>query len=105
MTSAAFANDTNGTRDGLLAQWRGDWATNRGAFCLELVGTVSSNLASFLISLLASDPPMLPIFVLWLTGASTILASSDIRQNAFMMLLKGLKDALNAPGLVNAPTA
>lgn len=84
-----------------LKAWKHDKKHQPHIFWLELTGTITSMLASFLLASFAINPPMFVIFSLWLYGAISMSTAFYFRRNGSAMLLMLWYVGINILGLSN----
>jgi hypothetical protein len=73
--------------ESLVMQLGHDWRHHKPLFFLECYGALTSIIPSTLTAIFPEHPPMLPIFLMWATGASALVTASYLRHNGWMMLL------------------
>lgn len=86
----------------ILKNWQHDWHHQPWVFWLEAMGTVSSILASLLISFLTNSAPMLLVFLCWGMGSMSLFFASKLRKNNWMTMLMLFYSVVNAIGFYNS---
>jgi hypothetical protein len=87
--------------DRLFDQWKKDWRENRRLFWLEMTGTLSSIVASVLVSFWAGRMDLFWVFLFWLIGSLSLALAAYIRSTAWPMLLMVIYTIFNVIGLYN----
>ena len=82
-------------------QWKKDWTENRTIFWFEMIGTLSSITASVLISVWPGSINLFWVFIFWMIGSLSLVASSYMRSTAWPMLLMLVYTVFNLIGLYN----
>lgn len=85
----------------IFNQWATDWKINPLLFWLEFVGTISSIMASVLISVWASSINLFWVFVCWMIGSLSLTITAYIRATGWPMLLMIVYTFFNVIGLYN----
>lgn len=85
----------------ILNQWVMDWKHNPLLFWLELIGTVSSIMASVLISVWAGQINLFYVFVCWMIGSVSLTITAYMRSTGWPMLLMIVYTVFNIIGLYN----
>jgi len=84
----------------IINHWSNDWHNNRTLFWLEIIGTTISVSAALIMSILATHPPLILIYSLWLLGNSLLIISSYIRGASWWIFMMLIYTATNIVGLV-----
>lgn len=83
----------------IIAQWKFDYNNKKIIFYLEVVGTISSIIASFLISTFPETIHLSWVFTFWTIGSISIGTSSYLRKIAWPTLLMLIYTVFNFIGL------
>jgi hypothetical protein len=90
---------------GILDNWKKDMKENKLVFWLEMIGTLGCMIAAGSLALTAPHPNLLLVYGAYMTGSSTLMVSSYLRNNGFWVILNGFFFAVDVVGLHNTLTA
>lgn len=89
---------------GILDNWKHDWANDRRLFWLESIGTLGCVVAAATLAITAANPNMLMVYCAYFVGSSHLVASSYIRNNGWWVLLNLVFMLFDSIGIYNVLT-
>lgn len=69
-------------------------------FWVEIASTLMNMTASVLMGFMSTNPPLVPIFALWILGSIGMAWASFKRDAAWMLVLMGFYTVMNIVGFV-----
>lgn len=85
----------------IINYWITTYKENKFLFFLEMIGTLSSIIASLMISFMTLNSPMLLVFIFWLIGSILFTWACYIRKSPWMFFLMIFYSIMNTIGLIN----
>jgi len=83
----------------VIDHWRNDWQNNRTIFWIELIGVCLSATSTAIISFMATNPPMMFCYTVWLFGSGLIMVAAYMRKASWMTVLMAFYTCMNIVGI------
>lgn len=86
---------------GIWENWQKDLRDNKPLFWLEMFGTFVCMIASSTLAFTAPHPNLLLVYGAYMTGSSTLMITSYMRNNGFWVMLNAFFFSVDVIGLTN----